>query len=93
VAARPRPDDRQPVRRRQPRGLGRGAQRLDLGRYRLVSLPTFDAAVDRAALALAETKRPVGLVMWAGRHAWVMTGFKATADPRKHDDARVTPCA
>jgi hypothetical protein len=28
--------------------------------------------------------------MWAGRHAWVMTGFKATADPRKHDDARVT---
>ena len=46
--------------------------------------------MDRAALALAETKRPVGLVMWAGRHAWVMTGFKATADPRKHDDARVT---
>ena len=28
--------------------------------------------------------------MWAGRHAWVMTGFKATADPRKHHDARVT---
>ena len=73
-----------------PAGWTAALNELDLGAYRLVSLPTFDAAVDRAALALAETKRPVGLVMWAGRHAWVMTGFKATADPRKHDDARVT---
>jgi hypothetical protein len=73
-----------------PAGWTAALNELDLGNYRLVSLPTFDAAVDRAALALAETKRPVGLVMWAGRHAWVMTGFKATADPRKHDDARVT---
>jgi hypothetical protein len=73
-----------------PAGWAAALNQLDLGRYRLVSLPTFDAAVDRAARALAETKRPVGLVMWAGRHAWVMTGFKATADPRKHDDARVT---
>jgi len=73
-----------------PAGWAAALNDLDLGRYRLVSQPTFDAAVDRAALALAETKRPVGLVMWAGRHAWVMTGFKATADPRKHDDARVT---
>ena len=68
-----------------PAGWAAALNELDLGQYRLVSLPTFDAAVDRAALALAETRRPVGLVMWAGRHAWVMTGFKATADPRKHD--------
>jgi hypothetical protein len=73
-----------------PAGWTAALNELDLGAYRLVSLPTFDAAVNRAALALAETKRPVGLVMWAGRHAWVMTGFKATADPRKHDNARVT---
>jgi hypothetical protein len=73
-----------------PAGWAAALNELDLGRYRLVSLPTFRAAVDRAALALARTRRPVGLVMWAGRHAWVMTGFKATADPRKHDDARVT---
>jgi hypothetical protein len=73
-----------------PAGWAAALNQLDLGRYRLISVPTFDAAVDRAAHALAETKRPVGLVMWAGRHAWVMTGFKATADPRKHDDARVT---
>ncbi len=62
---------------------------LGLGPYRLVSRPTFDAAVTTAARALAETGRPVGLVMWAGRHAWLMTGFTSTDHPRR-DDARVT---
>lgn len=62
---------------------------LGLGPYRLVSLPDFDAAVRTAARALAETGKPVGLVVWAGHHAWVMTGFEASGDPRV-DDARVT---
>jgi hypothetical protein len=61
---------------------------LGLGPYRLVSRPTFDAAVRTAARALADTGRPVGLVMWAGRHAWLMTGFESTGDPRLAD-ARV----
>jgi hypothetical protein len=63
---------------------------LGLGPYRLVSVPTFNAALTTAARALAQTKRPVGLVMWAGRHAWVMTGFEATGNPRRDPDARVT---
>jgi hypothetical protein len=63
---------------------------MGLGPYRLVSRPTFDAAVRTAARALAATGRPVGLVMWAGRHAWVMTGFESTADPRANGDATVT---
>ena len=62
---------------------------LGLGPYRLVSRPTFEAAVRTAARALADTGRPVGLVMWAGRHAWLMTGFESTAHPRR-DDAQVT---
>ena len=28
--------------------------------------------------------------MWHGRHAWVMSGFRATADPLLTDDFRVT---
>jgi hypothetical protein len=28
--------------------------------------------------------------MWAGRHAWVMTGFESTGDPRRDDGATVT---
>jgi hypothetical protein len=27
--------------------------------------------------------------MWAGRHAWVMTGYEATADPATDPDARI----
>jgi hypothetical protein len=73
-----------------PSGWAATLNDLGLGPYRLVSLPTFDAAVGTAARALADTGRPVGLVMWAGRHAWVMTGFESTADPRNHDGARVT---
>ena len=42
-----------------------------------------------AARALERTGRPVGLVMWAGRHAWLMTGFESTRHPRR-DDAQVT---
>jgi hypothetical protein len=63
--------------------------KLGLGPYRLVSRPDFDAAVRTAAHALAETGKPVGLVVWAGHHAWVMTGFEANGDPR-NEDARMT---
>jgi hypothetical protein len=42
-----------------------------------------------AARAIVETKRPVGLLVWKGRHAWVMSGFTATGDPR-HGPFRVT---
>ena len=37
-----------------------------------------------AAKAMRTTGKPVGLLMWRGRHAWVMSGFRATADPRAH---------
>ena len=42
-----------------------------------------------AAKAIAETGKPVGLLVWRGRHAWVMSGFTATADPLD-PKARVT---
>ena len=34
-----------------------------------------------AAKAMRQTGKPVGLLMWRGRHAWVMSGFRATGDP------------
>jgi hypothetical protein len=34
-----------------------------------------------AARAIRLTGKPVGLLMWHGRHAWVMSGFRATTDP------------
>ena len=72
-----------------PRGWVASLNDLGIGPYVLVSLPSFDAAVTTAAAALRDTRRPVGLVMWRGRHAWVMSGFEATADPRQFDDFAV----
>lgn len=73
-----------------PRGWTAALNDLGIGPYRLVSLPTLDEAVRVAAEALRTTERPVGLVMWRGRHAWVMSGFESVGDPAIHDDFRVT---
>jgi len=73
-----------------PRGWTATLNELGIGPYELVSIPTFEGALDVAAEAIRATKRPVGLVMWRGRHAWVMSGFEATADPRTFDDFDVT---
>ena len=63
---------------------------LDAGAYRMVGSDSLQEAVHLAAAAIRETGRPVGLLVWAGRHAWVMSGFEATADPRATDGFRVT---
>jgi hypothetical protein len=63
---------------------------LGLGPYRLVSRPTLEAAVRTAARAMARTGKPVGLVVWAGHHAWVMTGFEASGDPGVDAGATIT---
>jgi hypothetical protein len=58
--------------------------------YRVLEKSTFNAAVRAAARALRRTGKPVGLLVGHGSHAWVMTGFKATADPGMTSDYRVT---
>jgi hypothetical protein len=73
-----------------PRGWTATLNDLGIGPYELVSLPTFEAALGTAAEAIRATDRPVGLVMWRGRHAWVMSGFESTADPRDFDAFDVT---
>ena len=59
------------------------------GRYVLVASSTMAGAVKAAARGMATTGRPAGIVVWRGTHAWVLTGFEATGDPRATDDFRV----
>ena len=73
-----------------PRGWTQALNDLGIGPYRLVSLPTLDEAITVAAQAIRATERPVGLVMWRGRHAWVMSGLESTADPGHFDAFDVT---
>jgi hypothetical protein len=73
-----------------PRGWTAALNDFGAGPYELVSIPTFDGAVRTAAAAISATGRPVGLVMWRGRHAWVMSGFESIGDPAVRPDAEVT---
>ncbi len=59
-----------------PRGWTAALNDLGVGPYVLVSIPDLDDALRVAATAMRRTNRPVGLVMWRGRHAWVMSGFE-----------------
>jgi hypothetical protein len=71
-------------------GWARGLTALGGGRYEERALDGFGVATRAAAQALRTTNRPVGLIVWRGAHAWVMTGFTATADPLADPDFRVT---
>jgi hypothetical protein len=46
--------------------------------YRLVGADSLNQAVRMAARAIDRTGAPVGLLVWRGRHAWVMSGFTST---------------
>lgn len=71
-------------------GWARGLVALGAGAYAQKALDGHDAALRAAAYALRTTGRPVGLIVWRGVHAWVMSGFTATADPLTDPDYRVT---
>ncbi|HEY6015067.1 MAG TPA: hypothetical protein VIU37_13720 [Candidatus Limnocylindrales bacterium] len=70
-------------------GWTAGLNLLGVGPYALVGTDTLDEALLAAARAIRLTGKPVGLLMWHGRHAWVMSGFRATTDPLA-PGARVT---
>jgi hypothetical protein len=71
-------------------GWARGLVELGAGSYEEQALEGYDTAVRAAAHALRTANRPVGLIVWRGAHAWVMTGFTATADPLTDPEYRVT---
>lgn len=78
----PRPDGRV----RQGAGVFGWAAALNLrdaGPYEVVGADSLQGAMRIAARAIVEHGRPVGLLVWQGRHAWVMSGFEATGDPRE----------
>lgn len=71
-------------------GWAAGLNTEGAGPYKLAGTKELGDALKVAAMAMRQTGKPVGLLMWHGRHAWVMSGFKATADPLLTDDFKVT---
>jgi hypothetical protein len=61
-----------------------------VGEYVLAATRDFDNALRKAARAIRQHELAVGLIMWRGRHAWVMSGFESIGDPAVRPDAEVT---
>jgi hypothetical protein len=73
-----------------PAGWAAGLRHYVDARYRLVASGSFDAALRSAVTNLRKTNRPVGITVSHGNHAWILTGFTATADPAKTSRFTVT---
>jgi len=57
-----------------------------LDNYRIVGSLSFKNALRSAVHRLRLTNQPVGLIIDHHYHAWVMTGFETTADPKFTSD-------
>jgi len=64
-----------------PQGWTAGLRHFVDDRYRLVASRSFSSALRSAVTNLRKTNLPVGVTVSHGGHAWVLTGFTATADP------------
>lgn len=64
-----------------PQGWTAGLRLFVDDRYRLVASKSFAGALKSAVTNLRKTNLPVGVTVSHGGHAWVLTGFTATADP------------
>ena len=64
-----------------PAGWTAGLRHFVDDRYRLVSSRTFEGALRSAVTRLRLTGLPVALAVSHGNHGWILTGFRATADP------------
>ena len=73
-----------------PEGWTAGLRRFVDSRYRLVSSRTFDGALRSAVKRLRLTGLPVALAVSRGNHGWILTGFRATADPARTAAFEVT---
>jgi hypothetical protein len=58
--------------------------------YEIRAYKTRGAALRDAARAISVTDAPAILLAWRGAHTWVMTGYRADADPTVFDDAKVS---
>lgn len=58
--------------------------------YQVRAYETRADALRGAAKAISMTRSPAILVAWYGAHTWVMSGYRANADPSVFDDARVS---
>jgi len=58
--------------------------------YQIRAYQSRAVALRDSAKALSTTHSPVILIAWKGAHTWVMSGYRADADPTVFNDANVS---
>jgi hypothetical protein len=58
--------------------------------YEVRAYDTYTDALRDSAIAITELDKPVVMFPWWGAHSWVMTGYRADADPTLFDDAVIS---
>lgn len=71
-------------------GWSGGLTQLGYGPYVVDSRGSIRAAAITIARAIRLTNRPAGMLVWYGWHSWVVSGFRATADPATNRTFEVT---
>jgi putative peptidoglycan lipid II flippase len=72
-----------------PEGWAEGLTQLGYGRYKVAAKAKMDDAIQVVVKQIRITQRPAGLIVWSGWHAWVVSGFTASADPATTDNFKV----
>jgi hypothetical protein len=73
-----------------PTALATALRAYGVTGYGVVTYATRAGALRGAAVALSKTRAPVVLLVWRGAHVWLMTGYRANADPLLFSDATIS---
>lgn len=73
-------------------GWAAALRHWNVGNYTVGVSSSMQSALGSAAKRMRLTGKPVGMIVWGrhGGHAWVMTGFRSSADPQMTDSYSVT---
>ncbi|CAN5212963.1 hypothetical protein BH23CHL9_BH23CHL9_05220 [soil metagenome] len=58
--------------------------------YEVRAYDSYADALRASVVAITELDKPVVMFPWWGAHSWVMTGYRADADPTLFDDAAIS---
>jgi hypothetical protein len=73
-----------------PAAVGLALQAYGADGYEVRAYDTYTDALRDSAVAISTFDKPVVMFPWWGAHSWVMTGYRADADPTLFDDAVIS---
>jgi hypothetical protein len=73
-----------------PAAIAAALNTFGAGGYEVRAYASRMTALRDAAASLSVTRAPVVMLSWRGAHTWIITGYRADADPQVFSDASVS---